>query len=348
MTGGAPGPGATRGADGETPVLDVDLAFGHHLLALADDVEPDEVEALAVSWFEHAGWVAGHVLALTSDAVLTGPWRVDGAVRRALRLRGETTQVFLLRCPVLRGGPPPAELVDVDGLNAAFRDGLPYGVESEAVTFLVAAARRLAGSVRVAGSGAVLTPDPDSDVNLLLYSPVWLEPDALVAVLRPALPTVTLAMDLEEFVPPAEPVAPDVPGLEPLDPGERAWLHAEASAFDDEALAHPPVLEAYGAVADLDDDGILEVAVEGETHVPLVLSGLDWTEEGVIAYALRWWPADEEAASLAHPGPAVVASRGRARALVELAALALYDAVGGELTDEAGFLVEPESLDEVD
>jgi len=66
----------------------------------------------------------------------------------------------------------------------------------------------------------------------------------------------------------------------------------------------------------------------------------------VIAYALRWWPADEEALYSPTPSRAFRAARGRVRAKIERAALALYATVGGEITDESGFLVEPESLAE--
>ncbi len=331
-------------ADDGALVLDVDLAFGHHLLALADDVEAEEVEALAVSWFEDAGWAGPHALALTAEAVLTGPWLVDGVVRRALRLPAECVQVFLLRCPVLRSGPVGPELTRYDPILAAFADGVPYGIEDEALRFLVAAARRLAGAVRVAGSGAVVTPDPESDVNLTLFSPVWLEPDALVAVLAPALPGVRLAMDLGDFTPSTAGPPTDAPGAEELDEGEQEWLHAEAAAYDEAALADPPVQEGYGAVVELGQDGAIEVAVTGEEHLPVVLTALDWADDGVIAYAVRWWPPDEEALARPEVPLEVRQSRLRAREKVEAAALALYRAAGGEIADDSGFLVEPESL----
>jgi len=160
------------------------------------------------------------------------------------------------------------------------------------------------------------------------------------------LPTVHLAMDLADFTPPESVPAPEAAEVEALPEGELEWLHAEARAFDEAALAQPPVLEAYGAVADLGADGIIEIAVEGEDTAPLVLRGLDWAEEGVIAYSLRWWPADEEALYSPTPSRAFRAGRGRVRAKIERAALALYATVGGEITDESGFLVEPESLAE--
>ncbi len=338
--------GQASEADDDARALDADLAFGHHLLALGDDVDPAEVEALAVSWFEGAGWLNEHALALTDESVLTGPWRVPDSARPALRLAPDVVQVFLLRCPVLRGSPPPQHLVDPNGLTGAFREGLPQGVEGDALDFLLAAARRLAGAVRIAGSGAILTPDPDADVNLCVFAPIWLEPDALIAAVRPALPSVRLAMDLEDFTPPEVPAAPPTTEVEPLADGEREWLHAESRAFDEAALAQPPVLDAYGAVAELGDDGLIEIAVEGEERVPLVLRALDWAEEGVIAYSLRWWPADEEAMYAPTPSRAFRAARGRVRARLEAAALALYAVVGGEITDEVGFLIEPESLAE--
>ena len=330
--------------------LDLDLAFGHHLLAVPDDVRREEIEALAGSWFAGAVWLGEHSLQLAPDVVLTGPWSVTGADREALHLPQEDGEIFLLRCPVQRGAPPPPELADVTGLNAAFRAGAPEGVEAEALGFLLAAARRLGGVLRVAGSGAVLAPDPDADVNLLVHSPVWLEPVALLAVLQPVLSGVRLAIELDENQLPDAPSAPAEVGGEVLEEGQREWLHAEADAFDEAVLAQAPVLEAYGAVADLGSDGLLEIGVEGEEYVPLALQGLDWAERGVVAYLLRWWPPGDEktvvdgAFVTADPPDELRSARARVRAQIEGAALALHAAVGGEIADEAGFLIDPASL----
>jgi hypothetical protein len=328
-----------------TAELDLDLAFAHHLLAVPADVAPREVGALAASWFPRAGWLGERSLQLAADVVLTGPWSLTGRDRRALHLPAAGTQVFLLRCPVLRDGPPPPELQDPAGISGAFREGVPYGVEAEALAFLLAAARRLGGSLRAAGSGAVLTPDPDAEVNLWVHSPVWLDPEALVTVCRPALPSVRLAMELADSPSPEPPAAPPtVAGAGALEAGEREWLHAEATAFDEAALAQPPVFVAYGAVADLGEDGVLEVAVEGEEAVPLVLQGLDWAQHGVVVYLLRWWPRDERDLVEANPSGELRARRARVRALVERVAVAVHEAAGGEITDESGFLVDPAGL----
>lgn len=329
--------------------LDLDLAFAHHLLVVDDDVAAQEVEALARSWFPRPAWVADHALQLSGDAVLTGPWTVSPEDRAALRLPDEDAVAYLLRCPVQRGGPAPSELAGAVGLSEAFEAGLPVGLEADVLAFLLAAARRLGGALRVAGSGMVLRPDPASEVNLWVHSPVWLEPEALVAVLQPTLPGLRLAMELDEHaVAPAPAETPDVGGEDPervLDEGERAWLHAEAAAFDEAALAQPQVFEAYGAVADLGEDGLLEVAVEGEEVIPLALRGLDWTHGGVVSYLVRWWPAQEGALAVPDPGPELLAARARARRLVERAAVALHDAAGGEVTDESGFLVDPATFE---
>lgn len=336
----------TTPAPEAAPPVDAALATAHHLLALADDVEPEEVEALAVSRFADAGWRGPRALGLTGEAVLTGPWSVDAATRDALRLPTETAQVLLLRCPVQRGGPAPAPLADLDPKLRAFADGVPLGLESDAVDFLLAAAQRLGGVVRVAGTGAVLAPDPDADVNLLVHAPVWLDPDALVAALHHALPAFELVMDLVEpdlstDLPPA---APPASGVERLDEGRRAWIHAESRAFDEDVLSRPIVLDAYGGAADLGPDGLVEVTVDGQDEVPLALQGLAWTRSGVVVYALRWWPPGEQARPASALAPAARAAAGRVRAAVESAALALHAAVGGEITDEAGFLIDPESL----
>jgi hypothetical protein len=330
-------------ADGGARVLDAGLARSKHLLLLGADVTDDEVEALVLSRFPEAGRVNATVLALTPQAAVEGPWAVPDPA--ALGAGPDVTQAYAITVPVHRGEPVPEELRGLGGILDAFADGPPEGHELAIVEFAQAAARRLGGAVRVAGTGALITPEPG--VDLAVHSEVWLHPDALVHVLTPALPGVALNLGPDAgavataAAPAPRPTPPTPAGIEDLDDGERAWIHAEADAFDAHALAAESATEAYGAVCALPDGGSVAVEVEAEVSVPLVLEGLDWARSGVIRYDLRWFPADPEAYHSGRIDAATVTARERATVLVEGAARALLDAIGGETTDDDGFLVDP-------
>src|SRR5699024_5372149 len=233
--------------------LDVDLARKRHVLAVAGDVTAEEVEALAVAKYPGAYWSEPDVLTLTEQVHLSGPFLLDGAARRGLGLPGGVAHAYLLTCPRERGGLVPPELAAVGGVLAAFADAALEGGEAHAVDVLVAMSRRLGALVRTS-TGYLLEPEEWAGVDLRVYAPVWLYPDALVHVLHSTLPGIQV---------------PDEPRTGPLPPGspreasqladrsghdvvqlgdsERAWLHAEADAFDAHALAEPEVLESYGA-----------------------------------------------------------------------------------------------------
>jgi len=333
--------------DEDLPLLDVALAEPRHLLVLSEEVSPAEVEALAVSHFDDAGWVGPAVLRLTGAAQLTGPWRVGPAVREGLDLPAWASFAMLLRCPVERTGPVPPELRGLGGLLDAFPEGEPVGLERRVLDHLLAQARRLAGALRVAGTGTVLVPDPASAVDLTVHTTVWLEPDACARVLAPVLPGVDAVEPPDDAPVTGDRMSPDVSpqrsrAVAELDEGERAWLHAEADALDEAVLAQPQVLEGYAHVAPA-PGGALEVRVAGDEHTPLVLRALPWARGGVISYEVRWQPDQPGVALGSRPPLALRRDRDRARALVERVAAALHAVVGGQVVDDDAFLVEPAS-----
>lgn len=313
-------------------LLDAELAWGHHLLVLSAEIESDDVEALALSRFPGASRRDGHTIDLLPGAWLTGPWRLDQASRNRLGLPAEADQAYLARAPVQRSGPVPEELRGIGGLLDAFAEGPPEATEGDVVAFLFAAARRLGGGLRVGGSGVLVLPDPAEIPDLLVHAPVWLDPDALLVVLRPVLSDLRLIMD-------AGP-APLPRGAGSADDPERLRLHARADAFDAEALAQQEVREAYGAISRFPDDGVISVSVEAQHEPPLTVAGLAWSARGVLTYALRWYPAADAPQPGGEPSAAYTQQREQARALIEDGAAALLAAVGGQVADDDGFVVE--------
>lgn len=339
---GATAHGTDRAAqDPGRAYLDADLAWGHHLLLVGADIEPDDIEALALSRFAGASRRDDHTIDLLPGAWLTGPWALDQHTRTALGLPEEAIEAYLARAPVLRSAPVPTELLGLGGLLDVFPDGQPEGVEAEVVDFLAAIARRLGGALRAGGTGLLLVPDPAEHVDLIVYSAIWLEPQALEVALAEALPGLRVLDDAGSAPLPLRPPAPE--GMSAREHQERAERHARADAFDAEALAAEPVHESYGAVFRFPDDGVVSVQVEACEDVPTVLLRTDWAEGGLLSYALRWYPVagdDSHDEGAAPAGTALMTTPDQARAVIEDGAAALLTAVGGVVTDDDGFIVD--------
>lgn len=357
-------PDTTLSAVGSFPVGRADT---QHLLLLADDVTVDEVEALALSLDEHAGWVGASRLQVAPGAELQGPWRVDVELRRVLELPDWVCQLMVLDCPPQRAGALPQELAGVDPLTDAFPSAQPTGTELLALIRLRAIARRLAGGIRLAGDPAapggrtvpvLVVPDPECSTALTVYSPVWIVPDGVVALAAPVAPGARLhlqaelasgptglaAIPREELVRLSEAIGDDA-----LD---AAWRAAEQRRHDQAAeearalAAGTPVEElrdGYGVVADVDsarpDWGGIEIRVQAAEEVPLAVRGEAWSRGGVIAYQVVWVPLDPADAHREYPTADVRWARDAAGALIERVAAALLAGAGGVVVDDDGFLV---------
>lgn len=171
---------------------DFDLASGaaHHLLALPDGRTGEEVEALAISVWNEAGWTGPGALHLTEGVSLEGPWTPTGEVADTLGLNREVTSVWVLRSQAMRGAAPNPEIMARDELARAFPEGMPLGAELKTLMFLARVARRLGGQVRLAGSGYVQTPDPESSINLRIYTDRPTDVEFLRGVLARDFPEV--------------------------------------------------------------------------------------------------------------------------------------------------------------
>lgn len=335
------------------PTLDPTDGAAHHLLVMPDDVLPDEVEVLAGSRFAAVRrepelppalrvrkGPPPAVLRLSRHTLLVGPYRLAREHQAELALPPAATQAYVVHTPVERGAPSQGG-GDRDGLARAFPDGLPVREEERVVTWLVAVARRLAGAVRIAGARpAVLVPDPAAAVDLTVWSDIWLEPDAGLAVMRQAVPRAWLEQGRAWEGPPAGTGRIPARGAADLDPEVRAALHQLAERRDLQVLAEPEVRTVYTVLADLDHDGMLALTVEG-AQVPTVLAGLPWTAEGAIAYRVTWEPVDLVELGLERPSVEHRVARGRAAPLVGAITRAVHRAVGGEVTDMMDFIVDP-------
>lgn len=311
------------------------------VLALPGDVDPAELEALAVSVWDDACWVGGGDLKLSGEARLRGPWGVDAQVRGRLGLGPSTQQAWVLLCDPERGAAPTSELIRHDPLARAFPDGMPVGLELRVLAVLQRMARRFAGALAFPDSGQTIAPDPDSAVNLTVYSPRWLQPEDLIAVLTPEFPGVYDARDKPLEARPR------------LTPREVARLRTLKASIPDppedvrrriaqerrRAMAEAQRVDGYAVVAPAGASSELMVNVLHPSTPPHPLRWEAWARSGVIAYQVVWLGAEEFEREPGAISRLERLERTRVARDIERAAGAVVAAVGGSALDEDGFLV---------
>ena len=308
--------------------LDLQTAKPFHLLAVADDVQPEEIDILAGQIWSECTRLGSGLLELKTDAYLAG-------------------------VPALRGKPVPQWLQDRDPLWDAFREGGPEGLELEVLQGLRRMARRLAGALRFS-TGPIIVPDPDSAVNLRVLSEIWLEPAACLQVVQRALPIATVLMGNEteqtqrrsghnpvQLTTPEQRANYDPDGLRSriqsgVSADERAWLHAEAEAYDEAAMSMPMMVDAYAIAADVTQKSAVHVVVQGETALP---PALGHTEDGCVSYAISWIAPDITITEENKLKRAMRLDRLTVIDAIEAVARELSEATRGVIIDEDDFVV---------
>lgn len=348
---------ADLGAPSMSDGFPAGMMADHHLLLLADDVTADEVEALALSLDLHSGWVGAGRLQLAAGACLLGPWEIPEGTHDGLGLPGWVSQVMVLDCPPQRAGALPGFMAGKDALMDCFPQALPTGLELAALERLRDIARRLAGAVRVAPGGQVVTPDPERSTMLAVYSPVWLTPDAAEVLLARFSPGVATGFQLaaevqvdREAVQAEANRLVDTVGAEAMD---AAWTLAQeeekrraARGADDDGYE----LDGYSLVMPIDPTrqgwGAIELRARGVTELPLSVLGEEWAAgPGALRYVITWQPVEVRDAFAEHLPAERAAERHAVRELIEQVAAAVLGAVGGVVVDDCGFLVSLEALE---
>lgn len=341
------------------PIADL---YVRHLLAVEDDVDPAEVEALAMSRFPATRWetppevshakgvdrLVPGTLRTSRHTTISGPYAPQSSDGSDLGFDGPVGMVYEVLCPRERGAAPYPGGGDRDGLARVYSEAFPIREEARVAAWLVAVARRLCGAVRfdLGDTGPrFVTPDPAVSVDLTVFSDVWLSPDAALAVCSAADAGARLSSTGTPWQGPP-PTAGTVPVESdgPLTPEQLAALHARAEDVDVAALSGPQTLSAYGVEVDLGDGGTVSVEVSGVEQLPLVLRGLEWAVDGAIAYQVRWTPDDLVDWQREVPSSDHRAARARAVDVVTALARAVHGAVGGEVVDQDEFLVEPDEI----
>ncbi|MDR1295019.1 MAG: hypothetical protein LBK59_08715 [Bifidobacteriaceae bacterium] len=337
------------------PVLQPEGIPGHHVLAVPADVTAAEVRILAETRWRACRKDDAGGLVVSKYSGLDGPFRLTDELSTQIGFPPGLPRAFVATTLRERGDPPFPGASDPSGIARAFPDALPIREEARVVDWLLAAARRLGGAVRLDHWGMVLIPRADAAIDLTVYSNLWLEPDAALTVVRSVAPEFRLAMDTHAWNGPAGAEtrtvgahADQVRAISPwpvhasnaLSDAGRRILHSEADAHDAAALSRNPVLDRYAVVADFGAAGTawLEVCGGG---APPALRTVAWTELGVVAYALRWDPANPDDRLVEFPSRAQRAERAAAARTLGRLALAVYSATGIEILDADGFPVDP-------
>lgn len=297
------------------------------LLALHGDVDSAEVEALAVSLWEDAGWTGPGKLTLTGPASLSGPWSVSREVARGLGLRMGLDQAFLLSCPVVRGTAIPPELRGHNHLMEAFLPGPPERIELDIINGLNAIARRLNGSLRIPDTGYCHTPDPDSAVSLSVLTDQIADPIFLQQLLS------KIPIDFKIQLAPPDLFAP--PGLGGI-PGAGGLADVNPDYI-------PPSVDGvslpYNLTGGIGNHSQIMIDVHKAQVVPASLRWEQWADpQTLMRYRIDWLP----------PVPLYMIKslnrsqrreRLRASKLIEGLAAMLLSALGGAILDEDDFLV---------
>ncbi len=286
--------------------LDQLIAGRFHLLALPSDATGEELEALVVSVWNEAGWTGPGILHLTEGSTLEGPWTMTDRVRDALGFSSEAVNVWQLRCPARRGRPPAPEILRIDEWAQAFPEGMPVGTEYAALQVLHRVARRLQGELRLAGLGKILAPDPDSAVNLRLYTDQFIAPAEAFAALSRQFPQVE--------VPPGT----DVDARDPA---------------------------PYGLLVQQSDESRVIVGTRSVDRVPRVLRWETWASGPVYLTEINWTGSRTMTLSDGRLSRRGQLERRMVRGTIEVIAATLVDLVGkAAVIDEDDFLVVLDEL----
>lgn len=335
--------------------LDLNCARSHHVFLLPDEVEPSEIEALALSIWDSAAWEGAGQLRLTGEARLEGPWTVDSASRRALGTPAAMPNAWILRCPPSPRRPVPASLAEVDEWARVCPEGIPTGLEYRVLSALKRIARRLGGALRVADTGEIIAPDPDSAVSLSIYTPRWLDPEDLLAELIEDFPKIIDSRRVPAPCPQAPHQLSPTGSHQPSATSPQPTLTHDAQSTlvrTDVAqkIAHAREVArergqteeasvcGYALLTPIANRSDLMIEVHPVTTPPRVLRWETWTSGVIIEYVLRWLPGGT-ALVPQRVSRAARLERMRSTRDIERAAARVVQAVGGSIIDEDGFLV---------
>ncbi len=331
---------------------------GHHLLLLSSlDAPPDVVAALVRARVDDAELDLTGTAQIGRHSSISGPVQLAEADAELIGAPAGLRTAYLLEAPAERdagGFEAFVDPVETALWMRAFPTGPPFREEGALVGLGIDLARRLGGALRVAGTGLVLRPDPTRNIELTVWSPYWVTPKDLVALVEPVLPGARQDAVRPHEEPPAEAELPWA--VDPLDPFAEELadaltpelldrLEGVADATDAWAAQEMELSDGYAVVG----HGGIVVGVQVETIVPpwvlRQLSDLpDVPTDRLVTYDIRWWPQDLSQLHVENPNPAHKIARRIVGETIRGVARVVSEATYGVVVDAAGFHVGPESL----
>lgn len=326
------------------------------ILAPEADGEVIAVETAAVSMGDTGVILDTGVLQLDQNALFAAP----ETLAHPAGFPTNTVLVWALTVSSARGEAAFREGGDRDGLARVFAEGLPIRDEWRQAVALVAVARFLEGTVHFDALRTEspvseerfrsVAPDRAANVDLTVYSDVWLDPQAASRLAQLVAPTMEYMPTEVEWAGPAE--VPEgtefervvTQAQEILSPEWVERLRVQAEEFDQEALSESVPPTAYGLAYDAPKGDLITVEVSGTDELPPILESVEWAQGGVIEYRFSWVPADLDDWQKEIPSFELRQRRTRMASIVKDLARSLYSATAGEIVDQDGFLIDPSSL----
>lgn len=326
--------------------LDPSVVAEKHLLVVSSEVDPRELEALAVSIWEDAAWISPGNLRLTGDVRLSGPWRINKEIRTEIGTPARLEQAWILEVPQVRTKAAPDFLQKTDPVAAAFPDGMPAGQEFEIIQALQRMARRLAGAIRVSPSGALIEPDADSAVMINVYAPRWVDEEDLAQLLRPYFPDIVNSQDVDKLPPidsPERVEAREKLALKiDIPENEMARIAEITRAADEKALQEDYVVRGYSLIASAGNKSRIHVTVTPAQYIPSTLRFEQWPQGTAVEYGIQWIPPHIYVDKMLKPGRAVRFERNRVKDQIEMIATLISRSTNGYMLDEDQFLLADE------
>lgn len=365
---------ATSGRRGDvgrdTEIAPTALA-DEHLLLVPSSTPAEVVAEFVAARVDDADLASGSAQVGRRSAI-AGPVHLTPEAAAAAGVPGAWDTAYRLVAPRERDAGAYALIADA-GERArwqyAFPDGRPYREEGDLVALGLELARRLSGALRVAGTNAVLVPDPDRDVDLSVWSRHWVDAERLLGLLAPVLRDARVDRPDPVGSHRAPPGDVDLWTIDPADPRaeerhreldlaltddllNRIDEHAETA--DARALAAPDILDGYAIAG----DGGVTIGVRREGLVPAWIRGRIAEQDGtgpidgptgdgvrpepvaVANYDVRWWPFDLSQLGLENPTIAHRIAREQVRPVMRACARVIAEATHGLVLDAGGFPID--------
>lgn len=331
--------------------LNAEKAQQAHLLLLSEDVDPRELEALAVSIWATAHWAGPGQLFLFEGGSLKGPFKFTNSDMTALGIPQDLPQAWIIDVKPERTANNSQFIGSANTWGDYFTNEHPAGDELGLLNAVRRMSRRLAGAIRIAtpkqnhNAVRLVEPDPESAVNLRVYSHKWLEINDLTYL-------------LEEFLPDIHSIGKATDSIAAADTNSRKnidYAREISTAIMKrleivktqslKTLTNTEKTESYGVLASIGNRSRVHISAQITDFLPMAIRHQPWPDGHSIEYAIQWIPSGQtkHGYNITEISEELNRStrleRKRVRDEIEKIAYLIAKTVNGQILDEDGFLV---------